>query len=43
MNTLFVCTGNVAPTRDIETLLRARRDELVAFEQDPEASFLALG
>ena len=39
---VWIRRGNCS-TRDIETLLRARRDELVAFEQDPEASFLALG
>lgn len=39
---VWIRRGNCS-TRDLETLLRARRDELVAFEQDPEGSFLALG
>lgn len=39
---VWIRRGNCS-TRDLETLLRARRDERVAFEQDPEGSFLALG
>lgn len=39
---VWIRRGNCS-TRDLETLLRERRDELVAFEQDPEGSFLSLG
>jgi len=39
---VWISRGNCS-TRDIEMLLRARRDELAAFEQDLEGAFLALG
>ena len=39
---VWIRRGNCS-TRDLETLLRERRDQLVAFEQDPEGSFLSLG
>lgn len=38
---VWVSRGNCS-TRDIETLLRARGDELAAFERDPDAAVLAL-
>ena len=39
---VWIRRGNCS-TRDIENLLRQHHAELLAFEQDDEAAFLALG
>jgi predicted nuclease of predicted toxin-antitoxin system len=38
---VWIRRGNCS-TRDIETLLRHRHPDLLAFDADPERSFLAL-
>lgn len=40
-NVVWICRGNCS-TQEIETLLRRRRDAVVALEEDPESSIVEL-